>query len=212
MQINLEFLVLELLDIQYLIKFMLEFIIQSLTRWLSGIKQSYYYQKKWYNGNYFSIMMCLVYYRWALAIGNMWALLVISGLPIIYFLLYKAFKNNDEKKIHSLEYLGNYWFNFTAFFMGGDLLGLIFAIYVGDFLFNLPIQKHFTGNYLNKVAITDDLTGKTTNFYLFGREYKVPNLFSNGYHKMHAAIILTIVYSILVYFDFHLTIKDIIKI
>jgi hypothetical protein len=190
---------------------MLEFVFQSLTRWLSGIKQSYYYQKKWYEGNYFSIVMCLVYYRWALATGNVWALLVISGLPIIYFLLYKAFKNNDEKKIHTLEYLGNYYFNFAAFFLGGDLLGLVFAIYVGDLLFNMPIQKHFTGNYLNKVSITNDPTGKTTNFYFMGKEYKMRNLFTNGYVKLGVAILCTIIYVTLWYFNIHLVITDIIN-
>jgi hypothetical protein len=154
--------------------------------------------------------MCLVYYRWALATGNVWALLVISGLPIIYFLLYKAFKNNDEKKIHTLEYLGNYYFNFAAFFLGGDLLGLVFAIYVGDLLFNLPIQKHFTGNYFNKVSITNDPTGKTTNFYFMGEEYKMRNLFTNGYVKLGVAILCTIIYVTLWYFNIHLVITDII--
>jgi hypothetical protein len=191
---------------------MLEFIIQILTRWLSGVKQSYFYDKKWFEGIYISVLMCIVYFAWAVINSNPYSLLLISGLPIIYYFLYKAFKTDKPKQVHTLEYLGNYWFNFTAFFMGGDLLGLIFAIYVGDLVFNMPIQKHFTGNYINKVSITNDPTGKTTNFYLFGKEYKVRNLFSNGYHKMYAAIILTIVYSILVYFDFHLTIKDILTI
>lgn len=190
---------------------MLEFVFQSLTRWLSGIKQSFYYQKKWYEGNYFSTIMCIAYYGWALATGNMWALLIISGLPIIYFLLYKAFKNNDEKKIHTLEYLGNYYFNFAAFFLGGDLLGLVFAIYVGDLLFNMPIQKHFTGNYLNKVSITNDPTGKTTNFYFMGEEYKMRNLFTNGYVKLGVAILCTIIYATLWYFNIHLVITDIIN-
>jgi hypothetical protein len=96
--------------------------------------------------------------------------------------------------------------------MGGDLLGLIFAIYVGDLVFNMPIQKYFTGNYINKVSITNDPTGKTTNFYLFGKEYKVPNLLSNGYHKLYFAIFCTISYFILWYFNKSLTISDITEI
>jgi hypothetical protein len=96
--------------------------------------------------------------------------------------------------------------------MGGDLLGLIFAIYVGDLVFNMPIQKYFTGNYINKVSITNDPTGKTTNFYLFGKERKVPNLLSNGYHKLYFAIFCTISYFILWYFNKSLTISDITEI
>lgn len=187
---------------------MLEFIIQILTRWLSGVKQTYFYKKDWYEGIYFSILMIVNYLSWAMFNGNLLALIVPALAAINYAFLAYAFYKDKSKQVHTLEYLGNYIFNFGAFFLGGDLLGLIFAIYVGDFVFNLPIQKHFTGNYLNKVAITDDPTGKTTNFFLFGREFKVPNLFSNGYHKMYAAIILTIVYFVLVYFDFHLTITD----
>lgn len=190
---------------------MLELIIQILTRWLSGVKQSYFYQKKWYEGIYFSLLMLAGYVTWASINGNPYAFIVPALAAINYAFLANAFYKEKEKQVHTLEYLGNYIFNFGAFFLGGDLLGLIFAIYVGDFLFNLPIQKHFTGHYLNKVAITNDPTGKTTNFYIGKIEFKVPNLFSNGYHKMYAAIILTIVYSILVYFDFHLTIKDILK-
>jgi hypothetical protein len=191
---------------------MLEFIIQILTRWLSGAKQAYFYKKQWYNGVYISILMCIAYYAWAIINSNPYSLLLISGLPVIYYFLYKAFKDGKEKQIHTLEYLGNYWFNFTAFFMGGDLLGLIFAIYVGDLVFNMPIQKYFTGNYLNKVSITNDPTGKTTNFYLFGKEHKVPNLLSNGYHKLYFAIFCTISYFILWYFNKSLTISDITEI
>lgn len=187
---------------------MLEFIIQILTRWLSGVKQAYFYQKKWYEGIYFSILMIVNYLSWAMFNSNPLAFIVPALAAINYAFLAYAFYKDKSKQVHTLEYLGNYIFNFGAFFLGGDLLGLIFAIYVGDFVFNLPIQKHFTGNYLNKVAITNDPTGKTTNFYLFGKEYKVPNLFSNGYHKMYAAIILTIVYFVLIYLDFHLTITD----
>jgi hypothetical protein len=154
----------------------------------------------------------MVYFGWALINGNPYSLLLISGLPIIYYFLCIAFLNNKEKQIHTLEYLGNYWFNFTAFFMGGDLLGLIFAIYVGDLVFNMPIQKYFTGNYINKVSITDDPTGKTTNFYLFGKEYKIPNLLSNGYHKLYFAILCTISYFILWYFNKSLTISDVAEI
>lgn len=187
---------------------MLEFIIQILTRWLSGVKQTYFYKKDWYEGIYFSILMIVNYLSWAMFNGNLLALIVPALAAINYAFLAYAFYKDKSKQVHTLEYLGNYIFNFGAFFLGGDLLGLIFAIYVGDFVFNLPIQKHFTGNYLNKVAITDDPTGKTTNFFLFGREFKVPNLFSNGYHKMYAAIILTIVYFVLVSLDFHLTITD----
>ncbi len=187
---------------------MLEFIIQILTRWLSGVKQSYFYQKKWYEGSYFTVGMCLFYVLWAVVNINVLAFIVPLGAIIIYYFLYDAFKTDKTKRIHTLEYLGNYWFNFGAFFLGGDLLGLIMAIYVGDFLFNLPIQKHFTGNYLNKVAITDDPSGKTTNFYIGKIEFKVPNLFSNGYHKMYAAIFFTVTYLALWYFDIHLTITD----
>lgn len=190
---------------------MLEFIIQILTRWLSGIKQSYFYQKKWYEGVYFTIAMCIVYLAWAVINGNPLAFIVPTGAAVIYCLLYDAFKNDKTDRIHTLEYAGNYWFNFGAFFLGGDLLGLIFAIYVGDFVFNLPIQKHFTGNYLNKVSITDDPTGKTTNFFFLGREYKVRNLFSNGYHKMYAAIVFTIAYIFIIYKGWHLTINDILN-
>lgn len=182
---------------------MLEFIIQILTRWLSGVKQAYFYDKKWFEGIYFSVLMIVNYFSWALFNGNPYSLILISGLPIIYYFLYLAFKNEKSKQVHTLEYLGNYWFNFTAFFMEGDLLGLIFAIYVGDLVFNMPIQKYFTGNYINKVSITNDPTGKTTNFYLFGKEYKVRNLFINGYHKMYAAIGCTIIYTILWYNNVH---------
>lgn len=190
---------------------MLEFIIQILTRWLSGVKQSYFYQKKWYEGIYFSLFMLAVYIVWAAVNGNTYAFIVPTGIVVIYYLLYKAFKLDQTNKIHTLEYAGNYWFNFGAFLLGGDLLGLIFAIYVGDFVFNLPIQKHFTGNYLNKVSITNDPTGKTTNFYLFGKERKFPNLFTSGYSKMYAAIIFTIAYIFVLYKGWHLTIKDILN-
>ena len=190
---------------------MLEFIIQILTRWLSGIKQSYFYQKKWYEGIYFSLLMLAAYITWAAINSNPLAFIIPALLAINYAFLAYAFYKDKSKQVHTLEYLGNYIFNFGAFFLGGDLLGLIFAIYVGDFVFNLPIQKHFTGNYLNKVAITNDPTGKTTNFYLFGKEYKMRNLISNGYYKMYFAIILTIVYSFVYYKGWHLTISDIIK-
>jgi hypothetical protein len=190
---------------------MLEFIIQILTRWLSGVKQAYFYDKKWFEGYYILVLMYISYYAWAVINGNIYSLLLINGLPIIYSFLYFAFKNNKEKQVHTLEYLGNYWFNFTAFFMGGDLLGLIFAIYVGDLVFNMPIQKYFTGNYINKVSITNDSTGKTTNFYLFGKEYKVRNLFINGYHKLYFAIFCTISYFAVYYLGYSLTITDIIK-
>jgi hypothetical protein len=158
-----------------------------------------------------SVFMCIVYFFWALINGNIYSLLLISGLPIIYYFLYRAFKTDKPKQVHTLEYLGNYWFNFTAFFMGGDLLGLLLAIYVGDLVFNMPIQKHFTGNYINKVSITNDPTGKTTNFYLFGKEYKVRNLLSNGYHKLYFAIFCTISYCLLWYFNYTLTISKIIN-
>jgi hypothetical protein len=190
---------------------MLEFIIQILTRWLSGVKQAYFYDKKWFEGVYVSVLMCIVYFAWAVINGNPYILLLISGLPIIYYFLYKAFKTDKTKQVHTLEYLGNYWFNFTAFFMGGDLLGLIFAIYVGDLVFNMPIQKYFTGNYINKVSITNDPTGRTTNFYLFGDEYKVRNLLANGYHKLYFAIFCTIAYCLLWYFNYSITIKDFYK-
>lgn len=190
---------------------MLEFIIQILTRWLSGVKQAYFYDKKWFEGLYMSVLMCIVYFVWAIINENIYSLLLISGLPIIYYFLYKAFKNEKPNQVHTLEFLGNYWFNFTAFFMGGDLLGLIFAIYVGDLVFNMPIQKHFTGNYINKVSITDDPTGRTTNFYLFGKEYKVRNLLANGYHKLYFAIFCTISYFAVYYLGYSLTITDIIN-
>lgn len=190
---------------------MLEFIIQILTRWLSGIKQSYFYQTKWFEGIYFTFGMCIIYLIWAAVNNNPLSFIVPLGEIIIYYFLYDAFKTNKTKRIHTLEYLGNYWFNFGAFFLGGDLLGLIFAIYVGDLLFNMPIQKHFTGNYINKVSITDDPTGKTTNFYLFGKEYKVRNLLSNGYHKLYFAIFCTIAYCLLWYFNYSLTISDLIN-
>lgn len=182
---------------------MLEFIIQSLTRWLSGVKQAYFYKKQWFHGIYMSVLMCIGYVIWAAINGNPYGYIVPALAVINYAFLFRAFYKEKEKQVHSLEYLGNYIFNFGAFFFGGDLIGLIFAIYVGDFLFNLPIQKLFTGNYLNKVAITNDPTGKTTNFYLFGKEHKVPNLFSNGYHKMYAAIGCTIIYTILWYNNVH---------
>lgn len=191
---------------------MLEFIIQVLTRWLSGVKQSYFYQSKWFEGAYFTFGMCIIYLIWAAVNNNTLAFIIPLGEIIIYYFLYDAFKTNKTKRIHTLEYLGNYWFNFGAFFLGGDLLGLIFAIYVGDLVFNMPIQKHFTGNYINKVSITNDPTGKTTNFYLFGKERKVPNLLSNGYHKLYFAILCTISYFILWYFNKSLTISDITEI
>ena len=190
---------------------MLEFIIQILTRWLSGVKQAYFYQKKWYEGIYFSLLMLAGYVTWAAINKNPWGYIVPALAAINYAFLANAFYKDKSKQVHTLEYLGNYIFNFGAFFFGGDLLGLIFAIYVGDFLFNLPIQKYFTGNYLNEVAITDDPTGKTTNFYLFGREFKVPNLFTSGYTKMYAAIIFTIAYIFVLHKGWHLTIKDILK-
>jgi hypothetical protein len=190
---------------------MLEFIIQILTRWLSGVKQSYFYQTKWFEGIYFTCGMCIIYLIWAAVNNNTLAFIVPLGEIIIYYFLYDAFKTNKTKRIHTLEYLGNYWFNFGAFFFGGDLLGLIFAIYVGDLVFNMPIQKHFTGNYINKVSITDDPTGRTTNFYFNGKEYKVRNLLSNGYHKLYFAIFCTIAYCLLWYFNYSITIKDFYK-
>jgi hypothetical protein len=190
---------------------MLEFIIQVLTRWLSGAKQAYFYKKQWYNGIYVSVLMCIVYIAWAIINGKILSIIVPTGAFIIYYWLYVAFTFNKQKDIHTLEYLGNYWFNFGAFFLGGDLIGLIFAIYVGDLVFNMPIQKHFTGNYINKVSITDDPTGKTTNFYLWGKEYKVRNLLTNGYHKLYFAIFCTISYFALWYFGISLTITDIIN-
>jgi hypothetical protein len=190
---------------------MLEFIIQILTRWLSGVKQSYFYQTKWFEGVYFIFGMCIIYLIWASVNNNPLSFIVPLGEIIIYYFLYDAFKTNKTKRIHTLEYLGNYWFNFGAFFLGGDLLGLIFAIYVGDLLFNMPIQKHFTGNYINKVSITDDPTGRTTNFYFNGKEYKVRNLLSNGYHKLYFAIFCTIAYCLLWYFNYSLTIKNFYK-
>jgi hypothetical protein len=190
---------------------MLEFVIQVLTRWLSGAKQAYFYKKQWYNGIYVSVLMCIVYVAWAIINGKILSIIVPTGAFIIYYWLYVAFTFNKQKDIHTLEYLGNYWFNFGAFLLGGDLLGLIFAIYVGDLVFNMPIQKHFTGNYINKVSITDDPTGKTTNFYLWGKEYKVRNLLTNGYHKLYFAIFCTITYFALWYFGISLTITDIIN-
>jgi hypothetical protein len=190
---------------------MLEFVIQILTRWLSGAKQAYFYKKQWYNGIYVSVLMCIVYLAWAIINGKILSIIVPTGAFIIYYWLYVAFTFNKQKDIHTLEYLGNYWFNFGAFLLGGDLLGLIFAIYVGDLVFNMPIQKHFTGNYINKVSITDDPTGKTTNFYLWGKEYKVRNLLTNGYHKLYFAIFCTITYFALWYFGISLTITDIIN-
>jgi hypothetical protein len=190
---------------------MLEFVIQVLTRWLSGAKQAYFYKKQWYNGICVSLLMCIVYIGWAIINGKILSIIVPTGAFIIYYWLYVAFTFNKQKDIHTLEYLGNYWFNFGAFLLGGDLLGLIFAIYVGDLVFNMPIQKHFTGNYINKVSITDDPTGKTTNFYLWGKEYKVRNLLTNGYHKLYFAIFCTITYFALWYFGISLTITDIIN-
>jgi hypothetical protein len=190
---------------------MLEFVIQILTRWLSGAKQAYFYKKQWYNGIYVSVLMCIVYLAWAIINGKILSIIVPTGAFIIYYWLCVAFAFNKQKNIHTLEYLGNYWFNFGAFLLGGDLLGLIFAIYVGDLVFNMPIQKHFTGNYINKVSITDDPTGKTTNFYLWGKEYKVRNLLTNGYHKLYFAIFCTITYFALWYFGISLTITDIIN-
>lgn len=196
---------------------MLEFIIHSLTRLLSGIKQAYFYDKNWYHGIYFSIYMIVAYVIWAIINGNPYGFIVPVLAAINYTFLAYVFYKGKEKQVHTLEYLGNYIFNFGAFFFGGDLVGLVMGIYVGGFLFNAPIQKQATGNYINEVSITNDPTGKTTNFFLFGKEFKVRNLLTSGYHQMYAAIASTIIYLILYYKNVHYyfpyeTIKDLLNI
>ena len=77
-----------------------------------------------------------------------------------------------------------------------DLYLMILSTYWIETVFKAPINLFIGRKVIERIDGTDDPTGKTVNFYLLGKEYKVPRV-SNGYTKLYLGIIGLLVWAIL---------------
>jgi hypothetical protein len=110
--------------------------------------------------------------------------------------MFKAFENGDGKFIHLGEYLIIHTFTFISLvFTNCDWVGITIGSIMGNNFFNMPIQKKFTGHYVNKVSMTDSVDGKYLGVYIGKYFIKIPRL-SNGYVRLWIGIILSILYII----------------
>jgi len=106
------------------------------------------------------------------------------------------FSHDLGKQIHLSEYFVGFSIRLLLILCGADILMLILSTYWVETMFKAPINLFIGRKAIEKIDSTDDVTGKTVNFYLLGKEYKVPRV-SNGYTKLYLGIIGLLIWGIL---------------
>lgn len=187
---------------------MIGFIFQILVRIFSGQKNANYYYKDYNRGLSFSVFMCICFGVYGVLTNT----LIFQILPVLAtYKMCNEFEKRNMKYIHLGEYFIVHSFTLICLLTPNmDWIGVTIGSLLGNEFFNMPIQKKFTGNYINKVSITDDLTGKYLGVYIFGRKFKIPRISSNGYVRLGIASFLTLFYIINLFtFKYTITINDI---
>lgn len=147
---------------------------------LEGAKNGAYYANRTNERNGYMLMMLagsILYYPTASVV--MLVLLIVQ---------YMVFETNRSKWIHSTEYLVSWTIYWSAILNGADLLGVISSVLLLEVIFKMPINIYIGRRAIERVDGTNDPTGKTVDFWLFGKQYHVPRI-SNGYITLALGIV-----------------------
>ena len=164
---------------------MINFLLYVLHRCFSGMKNGSGY---WLKPEIFGIpkaIVCAAATLLTLSVPIAYAFIMhlnlysklmfisISAFPIIccYALL-----TGRGKWVHSLEFATTWSFPALAIILGGDIITPILAYPLGEVLFNGFVRLGSKRPFIDRAEVTNDATGKTVNFWLFGREFKLPRI------------------------------------
>jgi hypothetical protein len=168
-------------------------LILSVLFALCGAKNVSYYVRN-YSLNFLIIallmVLCFIIAYWY-NVGYMAYIVAI----FLYWQLH-IFSHDLGKQIHLSEYFVSFSIRALLVLCGADILMLILSTYWIETVFKAPINLFIGRKIIEKIDSTDDPTGKTVNFYLLGKEYKVPRI-SNGYTKLYLGIIGLLIWGVL---------------
>lgn len=79
---------------------------------------------------------------------------------------------------------------------GADILMMVLSTYLTEVSFKLGINLEIGRKAIEKIDGTNDPTGKTVDFWLWGKQYHVPRI-SNGYTQLYLGIAGTLLWLVL---------------
>jgi hypothetical protein len=173
---------------------MYTFTYALIIRFLSGFKNSRYYINDFHGAFFSSIILAFVIIIWSSILH--WSIVLMCIVPLsitAYYIM--IFYYHENKKIHLFEYLLTGSWTIIAFIAGAGLFELLASAILGNALFNMPIQYVTTGKLINTISATDDVTGKTTGIFLFGKRFSIPRI-SNGWTRFYVGLGLSALYVI----------------
>jgi len=172
------------------IKFLL---ILSVLFAFCGAKNGSYYAKN-YSLNFFIIALIMV----LCFILAYWYSVPYMAYIIAIFLYWQLhiFAHDLGKDIHLSEYFVSFSIRGLLFLAGMDLYLMILSTYWIETVFKAPINLFIGRKVIERIDGTNDNTGKTVDFWLFGKQYHVPRV-SNGYTKLYLGIIGLLLWGVL---------------
>jgi hypothetical protein len=153
---------------------------------------SYYARKYWIN---FLIIVLLMIMCFMLAYFYAVPYMAYICTLFLYWQLH-IFSHDLGKQIHLSEYFVGFSIRLLLFLIGMDLYLMLLSTYWIETVFKAPINLFIGRKAIERIDGTNDDTGKTVDFWLFGKQYNVPRV-SNGYTKLYLGIIGLLIWAIL---------------
>lgn len=172
-----------------------------LFRLFSGFKNaSYYGRSQGYQISFGTISLVGLILSILYAVikaPNIITLLCLTAVVIVLLLEHRAFRKGIATQIHLLELLFTSLFSLALLLSCQNIWTILVASWVGNSLFNMPINFVSSGKVIEKIDFTDDPTGKTFGLHIGKWKIGVPRI-SNGYVSLGVSIALTIIWALTV--------------
>lgn len=152
---------------------------------IAGAKNGSYYAGRSYDNLNYLLLLWILLGGYVLYYDQTWLVIPIAGVMWWQGLI---FTRGLNKQIHTGEYVLGAVMRGSMWICGTDIWMLILTSYSTDTLFKAPINLYIGRKWVERVDGTDDPSGRTVNFYLFGREFKVPRI-ANGHIRLMLGII-----------------------
>ena len=164
------------------------FLIAVFT--VAGFKNGFYYSRKM-DKNLMAILTIFILCGfYILTFDKIWLLFLILP-PLVWQAI--VFDRGINKDIHLSEYFVSFSIRAMMIICGSDILMMVLSTFLIETAFKLGINLEIGRRWIEKTDGTNDPTGKTVDFWLWGKQYHVPRV-SNGYTKLYLGIAGTLLW------------------